>query len=242
MNIALSLTDLSFAFDESGKRLFFDKLSLDFDSNQLHFIRGKNGAGKSTLFRLMRGKVYNDEFVSGTITIDEKIFDLDDESRREKLTNVVRMVPQKFDLMLAGQFSFTENLQLATIPEYPKLQTFIPTTSVPQLVERFGINFDTPASNLSGGQRQILAILMALQKPTRILLLDEPTAALDDKNAEMVLLFLQELLGEHTELTVLAICHDKELVDTYAGKQYHHIEVNDDNTRSINRVVRPSKK
>jgi ABC-type lipoprotein export system ATPase subunit len=86
---------------------------------------------------------------------------------------------------------------------------------------------------LSGGQRQILAILMALQKSASILLLDEPTAALDDKNSSMVMSFLNELLATDKNLTVLIICHDKELVDTYAHSQYHQIEVHDDNTRTI---------
>lgn len=242
MSTALSITDLSFAFDHYGKKLFFESLNLEFVQNDLHFIRGKNGAGKSTLFRLMRGKLYNDEYVQGTVTVNNRSFDLGDEERRDGLKNVIRMVPQKFDLMLADQFSFTQNLQLATIPEYPQLQTFVPNAPVPKLVGRFGIDFDTPVQNLSGGQRQILAILMALQKPTRILLLDEPTAALDDKNGGMVMRFLQELLATQKELTVLVICHDKELVDAYAGKQYYQIDITNSNTRTIQRIARPNKK
>lgn len=237
MSTALSIDRLSFHFDQETTPLFFDNISLSFASNTLHFIRGKNGSGKSTLFRLIRGIIYSDEHISGAAIIDGKKYRLsDDESCHKRLGNKIRMVAQKFDDMLAGQFTFTQNLELATMPHYPLLQKFTGETKIPELIERFGINFDVPVGMLSGGQRQILAILMALQKRTSILLLDEPTAALDDKNSGMVMSFLQDLLNIYPDLTVLIICHDKELVEEYAKKQYYQIEVEDSGTRSVSLI------
>ena len=216
MNAALTIKNLSFHFNQEAEKHFFTDLNVSFEPNGLHFIRGKNGAGKSTLFRIIRGQVFGDEYINGSIEVNNKTYSLSHKERRVLLGNTIRMVAQKFDQMLADQFTFTQNLQLAAMPHYPLLKRFSSDYNIPELIARFGINFDVPVGMLSGGQRQILAILMALQKPTSVLLLDEPTAALDDKNGSMVMAFLNELLRSNKDLTVLIICHDIELVKEYA--------------------------
>ena len=233
--MALKIIDLTFSFPEIPTPLI-EGWSLSFEQNKLHFIRGKNGAGKSTLFRTIRGHIYNGESVHGDVVVDGIRYSLNNEDHRRQLSHTIRLVAQKFDRMLADQFSFTQNLQLATMPHYPHLATFTENYRIPDLIKRFGINFDVPAGNLSGGQRQILAILMALQKPTSILLLDEPTAALDNKNGAMVMSFIQELLSVNKALTILVICHDRELVEQYADKEYHQIDVTDNGTRSVSLI------
>ena len=82
----------------------------------------------------------------------------------------------------------------------------------PDFLKEFNIPLNVPVENLSGGQRQILSILMCLQKPTSILLLDEPTAALDTKNAQLVMSLLKTLQQEKNML-ILMICHDPELLE-----------------------------
>ncbi len=236
MSSFFTVQGLSFSFDQENRQPFFVNLSCSFKKNTLNFIRGKNGAGKSTLFRIMMGKILRNEYITGTIAIDNKTFAMAQSDDREKLSNIIRLAPQKFDSMLADQFTFAQNLQLASLPKYPGLDRFVETATIPSIVDRFGIDYTVPAGMLSGGQRQILAILMALQKSTSILLLDEPTAALDDKNAGMVLSFLNELLNTNNNLTVLIICHDKELVEQYAVNHYYQIEVADDAIRTIHLV------
>lgn len=233
--MALIIKNLTFSFPEIAAPLF-NRCSLRFTDNRLHFIRGKNGSGKSTLFRIIRGMIYNGEHIEGTVTIGKTTYLLNDEDHRRELSHTVRLVAQKFDRMIADQFSFTQNLQLATMPHYPHIETFSDDYRIPDLIKRFGINFDVPAGNLSGGQRQILAILMALQKPTSILLLDEPTAALDSKNGGMVMSFIQELLSVNKDLTILIICHDRDLVEQYADKEYYQIKVADDGTRTFSLI------
>jgi putative ABC transport system ATP-binding protein len=233
-----TVKNLKFRFDDTQPQWFYTDASCTFTHNKINFIRGKNGSGKSTLFRLLMGKREALEELSGTITWHNKTLNLTYEDDRNYLKKHIRLAPQKFDLMFADQFTFKQNLQLASLPQYPGLKTFKETVTIPSLIERFGINYTVPVGMLSGGQRQILAILMALQKPASLLLLDEPTAALDDKNSRMVMEFLRDLLAAHTELTILIICHDKELVDEYAEKSYYQIEVHDDNTRSIKLITR----
>jgi ABC-type multidrug transport system ATPase subunit len=230
---ALCVTNLSFSFTHTNQDLFFRDLTFSVSTNKLHFIRGKNGAGKSTLFRLLRGLVHNSELATGNITLGDATYNLDDSEHLDELKDSIRMVPQKFDQMIAGQFTFEENLQIAGMARHPDILPFPKAPPVPPLVKRFGVRAGTPAHLLSGGQRQMLAILMALQKPTDILLLDEPTAALDTKNADMVLQFVSQLLASNPHLTILVICHDKELVEQYAEQYYFEIEVQDDDTRTI---------
>ena len=129
-------------------------------------------------------------------------------------TRQVHTVQQNYDSMIANQFTFMENLQLANLPTYPNLQPLPPATLF-DVIKTLGIDPNKPAYLLSGGQRQLLAILMALQKTTKLLLLDEPTATLDKKNADLIMQCLFQL-AEQLKVTMLIICHDKELVKQYA--------------------------
>lgn len=235
MTNALTLTELSFSFSETSATPFFSGLSVSFEKNKIHFIRGKNGAGKSTLFRILRGIIYGGELCSGTIAVGEELYNLRHADERDTLSDHIRMVPQRFDDMLADQYTFRENLQLAAMDGLPSPLRGLPAAPpIPPLVDRFGITYTTPVHLLSGGQRQILAILMALQRSASILLLDEPTAALDEKNAAMVMEFLTNLIASEKNLTILIICHDKELVETYAtGTFYYTIAVDPHGVRSI---------
>jgi ABC-type lipoprotein export system ATPase subunit len=153
-------------------------------------------------------------------------------TQAQGLEQHIKFVQQKFDLMLADRFSFEENLRCASLPHYPMIAPLPALAPLPPFITRFGINPKQLVKSLSGGQRQILAILMALQKPTQILLLDEPTAALDSKNSHMVMEFLQELVSS-TAVTVLMICHNPELVRTYAKNGYFHMTVDSNQLRTI---------
>jgi len=186
---SIRLENITFSFSKNDKP-FFKNLTVEFESGKLHFLTGKNGVGKSTLFRLLQ------ETVQGTC-----------------------MVQQNINPMLADQFSFIENVRLAAMPEYPGLCGLPKAKIFPELLNRFGIDMVKPVRLLSGGQRQILAIIMILQKECSLLLLDEPTAALDDQNARLVMQFLQELIV-NTGLTVLVICHDVDLMNAYGTSRY----------------------
>ncbi|MBS0616307.1 MAG: ATP-binding cassette domain-containing protein [Verrucomicrobia bacterium] len=129
---------------------------------------------------------------------------------RELPSNYVDQDVQK---MMSGLFTFEENLQFAAFGRKPSLwKKPIATVYIPSF--EIGIDRNAKVELLSGGQKQILSLLMALQKPTEILLLDEPTAALDFANSHMVMAFLQGLT-EKEGLTLFVICHDDDLIEKY---------------------------
>ncbi len=210
MEPLLVLNNLSFSFDEKKKKLF-DNFSCLFKTAGLYFIQGKNGAGKSTLFKILSGEHSDHKGLSGEIKYKDFVFDVTTQEYVEFAQQYIRSVPQNFDDMLAPQFNFYQNLQFTQIKEYPSLRPFKRIEKLPDIVVHSGIPTDTAVENLSGGQRQILAILMALQRPTKILLLDEPTAALDQENSHLVMKFLVEL-QKREDLMILFICHDHDLL------------------------------
>lgn len=237
MAATLELKNVSFSFASQSKP-FFQNLSVTFPAGELHVMRGQNGAGKSTLFNLLRGLIHPQEQIDGSIIFDNATITLSGNNSNSLifLQKSIKLVQQNFDLMLADQLTFEENLRAAQFDQHPLLIGLPKLKALPQFIERFGIQYQKPVHLLSGGQRQALAILMALQKPTKVLLLDEPTAALDAYNSKMIMDFLQALVTENG-LTILIISHDLELVQKYAQNHYYQFNIHNDGTRSVERVT-----
>lgn len=227
---------LTFKFDKNGPD-FFKDISVEFEPHKVHFIQGDNGVGKSTLFNILQGKTSSHCQLEGSIELDNNSYRAYNNKIDAKFSTHIHTVQQNYDRMIADQFTFMENLQLANLPAHPGLHC-LPEATIFDEMQRLPKNIaDTPAHLLSGGQRQLLAILMSLQKPTRVLLLDEPTATLDKKNALMIIECLQQL-ASHLKVTMLIICHDKELVNTYTDKNYYEIKINNAEQRSVQKIVK----
>ena len=194
----------------------FRGLDFALEPGRLHALHGKNGTGKSVLLHLLNGDLLSEGVLEGEI----------------QRHGTAALVNQKFDQMIADQFSFDENLRLACMRQLPSLFS---TLKEPDLVfealERFQIDRNIPVCRLSGGQRQILSILMALQKQVKYLFLDEPTAAMDEENATLVFDFLS-LLTEKG-MTVFAVCHDRELIYRYVTGSEWMLKKTDQGTEII---------
>jgi ABC-type lipoprotein export system ATPase subunit len=212
MGQKIALENLSFCFN--NQKQLFDNFACQLPEPNIYFLQGKNGTGKSTLFKIMQGELTAQ---SGSISFNGSTFKLGSPEHRNFAHEHISSVPQKFDQMLAPQFTFTQNLQFAQITQYPGLELLPEQPELPELLQKFSIPFDQPVEKLSGGQRQILAIIMALHKVTTLLLLDEPTAALDQENTGMVMEFLQ-VLQQQKNLTIIIICHDQDLL-AYSKEQ-----------------------
>lgn len=210
--------NLSFSFSAKHPPLF-EGITFRAHTPSLTFIQGRNGIGKSLLLRIIAGEIHPGERATGSITLHDTRYNLRDNTHMaHTYRQNVRMVPQKFDLMIADQFSFNENLELARLSAYPGIRKHKGELVIPPAIKNLAIDMHKPAHLLSGGQRQILAITMTLQRQTHVLLLDEPTAALDSQNSRMVIQFLHELTHT-TDLIALIITHDHELIKEFPTSQ-----------------------
>lgn len=227
---------LQFSFSFERKHFFFKDAHYECDDHRINFVMGRNGIGKSTFLRILQGKLQANEQVRGTIVFDGRSYDLADKKTQELLRQVSRSVSQNYNTMVALDFSVAQNIGAAQLAMYPDLQPLPAEFKYGDMLRDVGIKFDMPVGQLSGGQRQILAIIMALQKPIQLLLLDEPTAALDETNAQTVMDFLGKLAQLH-QITMVCITHDQELIHTYARHQYCEIVKNSAQERHIEKRV-----
>lgn len=182
-------------------------------------VLGSNGAGKSTLFNTIGGNLAVDE---GQILVKAKdITHLSEEKRTRFLSRVF----QDPKLGTAPRMTVSENLLLAEkrgahrglifrgLKKHVAHFRKITSSMANGLSERL----NTPAGELSGGQRQALSFLMATIKRPDILLLDEHTAALDPKTSQELLHATDERIKED-KLTCLMITHHLEDALKYGNR------------------------
>jgi len=226
----LSLYNVSFSFGQ-GCSQFFDNIAIDFKVGQINFICGKNGMGKSTLLKILSGNIRSKN-LQGILQIDQTLYDL---QTFHDVNKPIAFVVQNFNTMLIDNYTFYKNLQFSLLSYYPSLNLLPMILPLPTFVENYKINLNIPIHLLSGGQRQILSILMVLQRSPKILLLDEPTASLDEENAKIVMNFLQDLC-ERENITIIAIVHHIEMVKKYAESSYFEL-YDDAGLRKIRSVL-----
>lgn len=170
---------------------------------------GANGSGKTTLLNVVAGAVTPS---SGNIRINGADITRLPEHKRS------RWIARVFQNPLAGtapDLSILDNFRLAALRTRPKRLTIGINerfkTEVREKIAGLGLGLENklqqPIGSLSGGQRQALTLLMSVMDHTDILLLDEPTAALDPKSAETVMQTAERLIREY-QLTAVLITHN----------------------------------
>lgn len=189
-------------------------IDLQINDEEFVVIVGSNGSGKTTLLNLVSGSVMP---TSGTINIDgNDITNMPDYKRSEWIARV-------FQNPLSGTASdlnILDNFRLAAIRTKPKgLSIGVNDAFKKQVKEKIaslGMGLENklmqPMGTLSGGQRQALTLLMSVMDSCKVLLLDEPTAALDPRSAEVVMKTADKLIKDF-KLTSILITHN--LKDAY---------------------------
>jgi ABC-type uncharacterized transport system ATPase subunit len=166
-----------------------DRVDFRADAREIHGLLGENGAGKTTLMRILFGLVQPDE---GTIEIDGQVVGIP--NPRAALAHGVGMVHQHF--MLVPGMTVAENLALGLRGDRSLLD---PVRNVArksaELAAEFGfaVRPDDVVDHLTVGQRQQVEILKLLYRGARILILDEPTAALTPQEWERLAVVLRGL-------------------------------------------------
>lgn len=197
---------LSFAFSADREPLF-DDVSLVLQPGVLYLLVGPNGAGKSTFFRLCRGDALQPgEIVEGTMNIGGREFVL-----AERGPMPVFYVPQRYDDMLVAGMTVRDNLTASTFDRIPGLRPALLDARLAALAEQYDLPLDGVLSDLSGGQRQLVSLCMALVKDKPLILFDEPTASLDTRKSERMFHVLSSQARERG-VTVIASCHDQAII------------------------------
>jgi simple sugar transport system ATP-binding protein len=189
MTAILETRDLSFHY---GAVAALCDVSLALEAGSVTALLGDNGAGKSTLIRILSGV---SKPSAGQLLIDGQPIVLRDP--RDARAHGIATVYQ--DLALAPLLSVWRNFVLGAEPQLGsgplrRLDAASARRSVQEELKRFqlDIDIDRPAAQLSGGERQILAIARAIHVGSRVLVLDEPTAALSSTQAERVLAAIRD--------------------------------------------------
>ncbi|QDF96089.1 ABC transporter ATP-binding protein [Azoarcus sp. DD4] len=183
-------------------------MTLEIPSAQFVTVIGSNGAGKSTFLNAVSGDMAVD---SGRIEIDG--VDVTRQPVWERASRVARVFQDPMagtceDLTIeenmaladlrGGRRGFGRAVKAARREEYRAHLATLGLGLENRLADRIGL--------LSGGQRQAVSLLMAALQPSRILLLDEHTAALDPRTADFVIQLTARIVAEH-KLTTMMVTH-----------------------------------
>jgi D-xylose transport system ATP-binding protein len=203
----VQLKDISISF---GGIRAVDHVSLDLHAGEVVGLLGHNGAGKSTLIKILAGAYKKD---SGEIWIEGKRAEIN--SPRDARDHNIETIYQT--LALADNLDAASNLFLGR--ELTSPMGFVDDAKMAaetaKIMARLNPNFKKlkePVSALSGGQRQSVAIARAVYFNAKILIMDEPTAALGVHETEMVADLIKELKDQG--LGIFLISHDtREMMD-----------------------------
>jgi branched-chain amino acid transport system ATP-binding protein len=162
-------------------------VSLNLSAGEWVALIGPNGCGKSTLFRVVAGLLQPEK---GEIRLNGQLL-----TRRRETDERARIgvayLPQTGNIF--AKLSVAENLRLAGIPGGDQRAIAKRTQLVLGFFPEVAARLDVRAGLLSGGGRQMLAAAMALTRPTRLLLLDEPVAGLSQAAGSALLQAIQAL-------------------------------------------------
>lgn len=207
MNEILRLEGISKKF---GNRVLYKNFSFSFPKSGLFALVGPSGSGKSTLLDMISGIDQNYE---GSIYVFGKKLDKRSETSRSyaRLTKI-GFIHQGYDLL-----ELETALENVTLPLYAcsyEKKRLIEKRAT-DLLSNFGMKKfkKSRIRELSGGEKQRVALARSVSTQARLLLADEPTGALDSLNAVKVYRYLKEI--SHSCL-VLLVTHDEESAYTYA--------------------------
>lgn len=208
---SITIQNVSFRF--AGRSELFSNVNINIEKGKFTAIVGENGSGKSTLGQILQ-RFY--DFENGNIVINNQ-YQLS-EIELKSYRNLIGVVPQDItifngnvvDNILLGQIETTENI-LAFLTDFGFDSYFN------QLPQGLATILGEEGINLSGGQKQIIALSRALYKKPKLLILDEATAAMDRNTEQFTINVLQKV---KKDCAIFFISHRLNMLKNIADTIY----------------------
>ena len=185
-------------------------INLTLGNKGLVFLLGKSGSGKTTLLNMVGGL---DKPTQGQIVVDGKELDLQNEKEINAYrNNKIGFIFQSYGLL--EDLTVKSNIKTALDLQ----NSYVNDEQIEDILQAVGLskeNINRKVSQLSGGQKQRVAIARALIKNSQIILADEPTGNLDEKNSREIFGLLKRLAK--TRLVVV-VTHSKKFAEEYAER------------------------
>jgi rhamnose transport system ATP-binding protein len=208
-------------------------VSLDLHKGQVHALAGENGAGKSTLIKILAGATEPD---SGHIHLNGELVKNNSPRRARSLgIGIVYQQPALFpDLTVAENIALAGESESPWLPNKWRVNWKTRRASAKALLDRVGAGFspNALAGSLTAPEQQLVEIAKALDAEPSVLILDEPTATLGEKDAENLFRLIRELQARETAIVYIThrfdelfrladrvtVLRDGERVDTFAAR------------------------
>jgi len=201
------------------EKCLFDDFSISIPDGQFVSVVGSNGSGKTSLLNLICGSIQPD---GGQILMQGRDIRKDSEHVRARKIGRVYQNPA---MGTCAQMTILENLSLADFKGKPAgLHRGTDRRRIDayrEMLHPLGLGLEdmlsTKVGTLSGGQRQALALLMSTMTPISFLILDEHTAALDPKTADIIMELTGRVVREK-QLTAIMVTHNLRYAVEYGDR------------------------
>ena len=212
--MAIQLNDVHFAYPEAPNADVLNIKSWSISAQDQVFVHGPSGGGKSTLLNLLSGML---TATTGEVNVLGERLDTMNARQRDRFrANHIGYIFQQFNLIpyidaidniqLAHQFA-NKNSRSVLVDE---IKSLLSTFHIPQT------DWHKPVGKLSIGQQQRIAIARAMINKPQVLIADEPTSSLDQKNRDNFMSALVSLVSAQG-ITLLFVSHDMSLAN-YFGR------------------------
>lgn len=205
----LSCENLTFRYRSSGEPVL-NGAALDLKQGQIGVLLGKNGSGKTTLFKNILGLNRPEK---GTIRIDGQ--DLLSMPRRERARRIA-YVPQDIQF---GSLSVFDSILMGRVSYFGLKAGRADYLAVEQIMTDMGLSAYARRNvdELSGGERQKIAIARAMAQEPQLMVFDEPTGNLDISNEQLIIREARRLAKEKN-IGILASLHDLNQALSFGDK------------------------
>ncbi|MFP4372414.1 MAG: ABC transporter ATP-binding protein [Halanaerobium sp.] len=179
----------------------------ELEENIVTAILGSSGGGKTTFLRLLNNMITADQ---GKISYKDKDIEQYDPVQLRREVVMLPQDPKIFKGSIKDNFKITEEIADNEISKNINYEELLQKVSLPQ-------NLDDNADNLSGGEKQRLALARVMLLEPEVLLLDEPSSSLDKKTEEKIIKMVVDYVREN-DRTLIMVTHSPDIAEKFADR------------------------